>query len=395
MEKSDTYDYENPLKDRESIPVDDFLKDDNWQGIDISQDFLDFAEPYRPPRYTLKRFEVAFANKGELHIISGKPGHGKTGLMSILIAAILSNKYGNTEYALQSECDRPVVLYIDTEQGKDDTVAFKNRICTMAHLNYSIPNEQFKILRLRDTESAHDRWRKILKAVWEVKPTDIFLDGVLDIVKDYNDQVECQPIVRKCMNLADHYGSSFWAVLHENPMVDKLVGVLGSIFQRKVAEIFTIRKVRQCDLKANDRDSALPPIYFIVKQVKARGRDVDDWMYHFLIDAAGWGIPVELDAPDQPQDPAPDPNDTSKRPSDDEVKRAVKVIGTDTLSMTKLRDRIMNEMKPCGAARAKYYIEIAVGLGYLRKDGDKYAASDTLLQPLIPNDEGHDESDPF
>ena len=284
----------------------DFLKADEWFDIDISGDLLDFAEPYRPPRYTMERDGVPFADVGELHIISGKPGHGKTGLMSQLMATCLCGQHGNTRRrdvyhlvrqpdGLQTEEMVDVrVLYIDTEQGKDDTIAIKNRVCSMAGIDYSKPTQQFTILRLRDTELAQDRWRKILKAIHTVRPTDIFLDGMLDIVKDYNDQTECQPIVRRCMMTATEYDASLWAVLHENPLVDKLVGVLGSITQRKVSEIFTVQKVKQCDLKPNEKRPDLPDIYFRVKQVKARGRDVSDWLFEYVTNAGGWGQPVEI-----------------------------------------------------------------------------------------------------
>ena len=284
----------------------DFLKADEWFDIDISGDLLDFAEPYRPPRYTMERDGVPFADVGELHIISGKPGHGKTGLMSQLMATCLCGQHGNTRRrdvyhlvrqpdGLQTEEMVDVrVLYIDTEQGKDDTIAIKNRVCSMAGIDYTKPTQQFTILRLRDTELAQDRWRKILKAIHTVRPTDIFLDGMLDIVKDYNDQTECQPIVRRCMMTATEYDASLWAVLHENPLVDKLVGVLGSITQRKVSEIFTVQKVKQCDLKANEKRPDLPDIYFRVKQVKARGRDVSDWLFEYVTNAGGWGQPVEI-----------------------------------------------------------------------------------------------------
>ena len=284
----------------------DFLKADEWFDIDISGDLLDFAEPYRPPRYTMERDGVPFADVGELHIISGKPGHGKTGLMSQLMATCLCGQHGNTRRrdvyhlvrqpdGLQTEEMVDVrVLYIDTEQGKDDTIAIKNRVCSMAGIDYTKPTQQFTILRLRDTELAQDRWRKILKAIHTVRPTDIFLDGMLDIVKDYNDQTECQPIVRRCMMTATEYDASLWAVLHENPLVDKLVGVLGSITQRKVSEIFTVQKVKQCDLKANEKRPDLPDIYFRVKQVKARGRDVSDWLFEYVTNTGGWGQPVEI-----------------------------------------------------------------------------------------------------
>jgi len=284
----------------------EFLKADEWFDIDISGDLLDFAEPYRPPRYTMERDGVPFADVGELHIISGKPGHGKTGLMSQLMATVLCGQHGNTVRrsvphlvrqpdGSQSEQMVDVrVLYIDTEQGKDDTIAIKNRVCSMAGIDYTKPTQQFTILRLRDTEEAKDRWRKILKAIHTVRPTDIFLDGMLDIVKDYNDQTECQPIVRRCMMTATEYDASLWAVLHENPMVDKLVGTLGSITQRKVSEIFTVIKVKQADLKPNEQRPDLPDIYFKVKQVKARGRDVGDWLFEYVTNAGGWGQPVEI-----------------------------------------------------------------------------------------------------
>ena len=289
-------------------PVPEFLQGDNWFQEDVDGDLLNFEKPYRPPRYTMERNGIAFGDVGEIHIISGKPGQGKTGLISQLMSATLSGQHGNTlrrevphkvrnpeTGEVEEKMIPNVLLYIDTEQGEDDTIAIKNRVCTMAGIDYTKPCKQFYILRLRDTETAEQRWRKILKAIYIIKPTDIFLDGMLDIVNDYNDQKECQPIIRKCMMLATYYDASLWAVLHENPLVDKLVGTLGSITQRKVSEIFTVSKIKQSELRESERRSDLPDIYFKVKQVKARGRDVGDWLFEYITNAGGWGQPVELE----------------------------------------------------------------------------------------------------
>jgi len=288
----------------------DFLQGDDWFETQVDDDFLDFDKPYRPPRYTLERNDVAFADVGEIHIVSGKPGNGKTGLMAQLIAATLGGQFGKTiarkvghkVNGAEGFQEVPTcILYVDTEQGEDDTIGFKNRILSMSGVPKDVAKQHLKILRLRDTELALDRWKKILKAIWQVQPTDIFLDGMLDIVEDYNDQKECQPIIRKCMMLATHYDASLWAVLHENPMVDKLVGTLGSITQRKVSEIFTVIKVKQSELKEHDRNPKLPPIYFRVKQNKARGKDVEDWYFHYVSADGGWGQPVEIDDEAAPQ----------------------------------------------------------------------------------------------
>jgi hypothetical protein len=362
-------------QEHKEVPVPEekptFLADDDWYSADVSHDFLDFTEPYRAPRYTLQRGDRAFANVGELHIISGKPGNGKTALMTMLMAAILSGRYGKLEYILK-ERPTPLVLYIDTEQGKDDTIALKNRVCSMAGIDYRQESKQFIILRLRDTEKETDRWRKILKAIWLVRPTDIFLDGILDLVKDYNDQVECQPIIRKCMMLANEYDTSLWMVLHENPLVSKLVGTLGSIAQRKVAEIFSVIKTKQCDLKPNEQQLNMPEIYFTVDQVKARGKDVDKWWFKFT-DANGWGMPEEIDGPQTVGDLYEEPAKTE--PTPEEVENMVSVIGTrQNISLTTLRED-MKKKWSIGSTKAKEYIDRASQLGILTVSDNKYTAN--------------------
>ena len=385
--------------------VPDFLKGDDWFEADVSQDFLDFDEPYRPPRYTMEREGVPFADVGELHIISGKPGNGKTGLMSQLEAATLGGQFGKTicrqvghiqrddgGNIINDDTNRPVyqprptrILHIDTEQGKDDTIAFKNRVISMSGINPQEAKEHFFILRLRDTETAKERWRKILKAIWQVGPTDIFLDGMLDIVEDYNDQVECQPIIRKCMMLATNYDTSLWAVLHENPMVDKLVGTLGSITQRKVSEIFSVIKVKQCDLKPNEQRPDLPDIYFRVKQNKARGRDVQNWLFQYVTNQGGWGQPVEIEDNGKPA--------TEPKPKDNEqelLKFIVRTLGEFMAPpksdyFTNIVKELKNRMH-VGETKAKTYFNVANDEGVFHRPVNGRYTLDTQQCNAILND---------
>lgn len=345
----------------------DFLKGDKWFDEDVTADFLDFTEAYKPPRYTLERNGVPFANIGELHVVSGKAGHGKTNLMSQFMATLLCGQIGNTKY--RDGVNEAVILYIDTEQGKDDTIAIKNRVCSLAGMPYDQPMQRFRILRLRDTEEAVERWRKILKAVWIVtrdmrqdQCLHLFLDGLLDIVEDYNDQTECQPIIRKCMMLATHYDTSMWLVLHENPMVDKLVGTLGSITQRKVSEIFTVRKHKQSEEKPSERRADRPDIYFTVQQLKARGRDVANWDFEVTTEN-GWGTPREL--LDQPSAPAFKTSHTAE-----ELKRWI-IDGQGRLDWPAKHSDFINQiLKPNGiedAEEQKELLQIAINRTFIRK----------------------------
>lgn len=274
-----------PNLDPTEIP--EFLQGDNWFGVETSGLYLDFTKPYVPPRWTLSHDGTPFAKRGDLHVIQGKPGHGKTALMTQFMACLLCGQFGH----LRCELKEPAtVLYIDTEMSEDDTIAIKNRVCSLAKIPYDQPSDRFKVVRLRETELAHERWQQILKVIWEVKPTVCFLDGMLDIVEDYNDQKECQPIIRKCMKLVTHYDMSMWCVLHENPMAEKMVGTLGSITQRKVTEALSVKKHKFEKEKYPDK----PDIWFEVLQPKARGKDQEKWAFE-VVSAESWGVPVELD----------------------------------------------------------------------------------------------------
>ena len=290
-----------PIAEGEKVPG--FLADTHWYEIEFGKDdFLDFEKEYHPPRYTLSHGGVKFANLGDLHVITGKSGHGKTSFMSCIMAAILSGKCEGLYYEQYDAIPNPSVLYIDTEMGEDDTIAIKNRVCSMAGLDYTQKNERFHVMRLRETEQAADRWKKILKAIWMFKPTVCLIDGVLDIVNDYNNQEECGPIIRQCMMMATEYDASVWCVLHENPTFEKMVGTLGSILQRKVTEVFAVRKTNQSKIPEKDRRNDRPKIYFTVDQLKARGRDVEMWDFE-IDNRFGWGVVRGL--PDKVQQPEP------------------------------------------------------------------------------------------
>jgi hypothetical protein len=267
----------------------DLLKYRKWFGTDTTGLLLDFAKPYTPPKWTLEHNGVRFAKRGDLHIVGGKSGHGKTAFMSQIMATILCGKFGNMRCQIEGE---PVVLYIDTEQSEDDTIAIKNRVCSLAGIRYDVPQPRFKVARLRDTVQVEERYKQILQLMWDIKPDVVFIDGLLDIVNDYNAQDECSVVIRDLMAYSTALNMSMWCVLHENPMTDKLVGSLGSIAERKVTEVFVIRKHKAPHTDKRFKD--FPSVFFEIKQTKARGKDQEDWYFTIEDQGMGWGVPVEL-----------------------------------------------------------------------------------------------------
>lgn len=260
----------------------EFLAGDQWYGTDISGDWLDFTKPYEKPKNTLSFQSIPFAPLGGIHALTGLSGNGKTWTFVQLMATFLSGSIGDLRYELGDIIPHPIVLYIDTEQEMDSTIAVKNRVCSLIGSNPQQARDDFFILCLRETETATDRWRKILQAIYQVKPTVVFIDGLLDVVADFNNNEQCAELVYKCMQVSSHYNASVWCLVHLNPNGSKLVGHLGSVLERKVTDVF-----------ATSKDSSKGDVVFTVSQKKARGRDVPEWKFRVLPESL-WGRPKQI-----------------------------------------------------------------------------------------------------
>lgn len=267
----------------------DFLSKHNWYGIDETGDYLDPEEEYQESDYTLSYDGIPFAPLGGLHALTGQSGHGKTMTITQLIAAILKGHCGKISYNLAEKIPQPKVLYIDTEMEKINTQRVARRVRALCGFPLTEQRDDFLILMLRETTSAEDRWRKILMSIYRNRPTVCFIDGLIDIVSDFNDNATCQELIYECMSVASHYNMSLWCLVHQNPGQSvKMVGHIGSMLERKVTDIFSTVKEKNDDTGA---------VKFRVSQKKARGMDIPDWYFCVDRDADHLGIPRQFSEP--------------------------------------------------------------------------------------------------
>ena len=254
-----------------------FLKAVEWQIAEISEDqWLDINSQYVRPEYTLNFNGIPFAPRGGIHALTGQPGHGKTMTFSMFMAAHLGGHYDK----LESEIKDAKVLYVDTEMEKCNTVLVTKRILEMINMTADEIQERLRVLRLRDELKAEDRWRKILKAIWLIRPDVVFIDGIIDITQDFNDNKECQDLIYQLLGTATKYNISLWCLLHQNPGSTKMVGHAGSFLERKATDVFMTKKNKEGG-KAD----------FEISQIKARGRDVDDIPFTIEDDEHHYGLP--------------------------------------------------------------------------------------------------------
>lgn len=274
---------------------------------EVKQYLLDARQNYPEPYYLLEYNGVPFSALGGIQALSGQKKNGKTFVLAQLMSAILSPRTMRMDEYLpglrvpQRTLDHlghePTVLYVDTEMEKLNSAKVLRRVHWLCGWDMDIPNPRFNVLWLRGVtdvknlsgevkEHAYARRYRLIKAAIEMlHPDVVFIDGIRDIIGDFNDNKESASLVGDLMALAEKEQICIWNVLHMNPRPgndddSKMRGHLGTELGNKVTD--TLVSIKQ--KTANG-------VTFTVKQQDARGKDMEDWKFEVTEAAGALGIP--------------------------------------------------------------------------------------------------------
>ena len=281
---------------------------------EVRQYLLDATQNYPEPFYMLEYKGVPFSTLGGIQALSGQKKNGKTFVLAQLMAAILSNGSQRTqaflnglqvpERTLQYLRDKyknpkylPSVLYVDTEMEKLNSAKVLRRVHWLCDWQMDVPNERFHVLWLRGVTDAKDsegkvaerayakRYRLIRMAIEMLHPDAVFIDGIRDIIGDFNDNKESAQLVGELMALAETRGICIWNTLHMNPRPgnddeSKMRGHLGTELGNKITDTLVSIKSKTAD-----------GVTFTVKQNDARGKDMEDWKFEVTDAAGALGVP--------------------------------------------------------------------------------------------------------
>ena len=294
---------------------------DEINAEELRKYWLDPAVDYPEPHFMFEYNGVGFSPLGGIQAISGQKKNGKTFVLAQLMAVALDKGGRLDEYlpGLRTREDtiewlghEPKVLYCDTEMEQLNTAKVLRRVHWLLEWDLKERSERFFVLWLREvpkTEKAtanKERWRLIKNAIELVKPDIVFVDGLRDLVNDFNDNSESSAIVGEMMSLASQKQLCIWNVLHYNPKPSnddesKMRGHLGTELGNKVSDTFVSTK---------KKDAGTGKVTFSVRQQDARGKDVDDWKFEVVDDAGNLGIPrIINNNANTPSTQGDDPND--------------------------------------------------------------------------------------
>lgn len=262
---------------------------------------LDAREDYPEPYYMLEFNGVPFSALGGIQALTGQKKNGKTFVIAMLIATCLApdsprvhdNLPGLTvpQRTLDKLGHLPRVLWVDTEMEKLNSAKVLRRVHWLIDHPMNVPHERFHVLWMRTVEGTDQepafrkRWRLIRSAIDILQPDIVFIDGVRDIIGDFNDNAQSSQLVQELMALAEKNGICIWNVLHMNPRPgnddeSKMRGHLGTELGNKVT-----------DTLASVKSKTTNGVTFTVKQLDARGKDLDDWKFEITDQAGSLGIP--------------------------------------------------------------------------------------------------------
>ena len=282
---------------------------------EVRQYLLDARQNYQEPYYMLEYKGVPFSTLGGIQALSGQKKNGKTFVLAQLMAAILSDGHERTQQYLAGlqVPDRtihylrdkngdphylPTVLYVDTEMEKLNSAKVLRRVHWLCDWQMDIPNDRFHVLWLRGVTDVKDsegkvaerayakRYRLIRMAIEILHPDAVFIDGIRDIIGDFNDNAESAQLVGELMALAEQENICIWNTLHMNPRPgnddeSKMRGHLGTELGNKITDTLVSIKSKQSD----------GTVTFTVKQNDARGKDMEDWKFEVTDAAGALGVP--------------------------------------------------------------------------------------------------------
>ena len=281
---------------------------------EIEPYLLDATENFPEPFYLFEYNGVPFSPLGGIQAISGQKKNGKTFLQAILMAAVLgidSNRVATympglkipvrtLKHLQETRHDtnyKPRALYVDTEMEKLNSAKVLRRVHWLCDWQMDLPCDRFDVLWLRGIVDTKDdngkitepafrkRYRLIKQAIDILSPDVVFIDGIRDIIGDFNDNAESSALVSDLMALAEEKHICIWNTLHMNPRTrnddeSKMRGHLGTELGNKITDTLVCIKHKEHG-----------DVWFTVKQDDARGKDMDDWEFVVTEAAGSLGIP--------------------------------------------------------------------------------------------------------
>lgn len=201
---------------------------------------LDLSQPINEPKFLFSIGNIPSIPAGELIGIKGRAKQGKSQWEYILISVMLAGISKGEIKPLQPHYK---VLLFDTEQSQASLKKCCQRALKFAGLPTDKNDVRFMPFFMRPL-SIEERKRVIEDAIKEEKPDIVFIDGVRDLLQDFNSLEQSNDLIQWLLHLTAEYGCTIVSVLHQNKSKDdgNMRGHLGTELLNKLTDCFEVSK---------------------------------------------------------------------------------------------------------------------------------------------------------
>lgn len=210
-----------------------------------------YARPERPPiaisigedprEYNGEHYPIPFGTYGNISLIKGEEKSRKSFLKSLILACSIGGNANNFSEDIKGhDIKDRWIIEIDTEQ--DDYYCALNgaRVVEMVG---QVP-KNYQLFKLR--AYSQPQRRAFLKWLFKESPIKdklaiVFIDGFVDFVRDFNDNIDCSDFTQELMTYTKTSMCHISGILHLNPGQAKGRGHLGTILQQKCETVVVIK----------------------------------------------------------------------------------------------------------------------------------------------------------
>lgn len=246
-----------PLGAGEPIQVDDEKMTDEdilnlWESLRITTQTD--VPPLEP---AIMVDDVGILTRRDIHGIKAKQKQGKTSVLKVILAALLLG----VMFRLKSCLKNPKIFWLDTEQQPTDVKQILKDVSQMTNLPDSYIDEHVHLYPLR-SRTYKTLLRELTVNVNKHCPDVVFIDGVVEFVQSFNDEVMSHDLIKSLKNLANDCNCSIINVLHENKSADdeNMRGHLGTMLSQAAGTVIQCVKSNRGVVTAQNSDSRHAPM---------------------------------------------------------------------------------------------------------------------------------------
>lgn len=202
----------------------------------LEQSRIGADEVIEPEEFLFSWCAVAFMPRRNIVSLKAPAKSGKTFALTAFALAFLNGDYFGLKSQAQAE---EVLLFIDTEQSRNDTRKVLKRITAQA----TSSRERIEVLNVKNIP-AKERLPLIDLQVKTQRPALIIVDGIADLIPgmDYNDQGAADEVITTLSRIAEDNNAVVICAIHTNNKDDFATGWLGRLLRQKCAMELSLKR---------------------------------------------------------------------------------------------------------------------------------------------------------